>query len=142
MLKNLSDNISIYPFKYKYLEHLIDMLKSQQYLGISDITMRTLPKTGYIVMLNDQPIAAGFLRRVEPCYAQLDTLVSNAYLGSVVRHHGIQMVVDALLADAKRLKLEGIISFTSDQGILTRAESMGFHKVPQTIIALSLHEKA
>lgn len=116
------------------------MLKSQSYAGISDITMRTLPKTGYIVLMNDQPIAAGFLRRVEPCYAQLDTLTANAYFGSQIRHDGINLVVTTLLEDAKRLKLEGIISFTSDKGILTRAESMGFHKVDQSIIAIAINK--
>lgn len=131
-------NISIYPFKFKYLEALHSMLESQNYNGISDITMKTLPKTGYIVMLDDQPIAAGFLRRVEPCYAQLDTLVSNGYFGSQIRHQGIETVVNALLEDAKRLKLEGIIAHTSDKGILSRADSLGFHVVTQTIIAKAL----
>jgi len=62
------------------------------------------------------PVPAGFLRRVEPCYAQIDTLVSNAYCGSIMRHEGISKVVDALLADAKRLKLKGIIAHTADKG--------------------------
>lgn len=112
------------------------MLKSNQYIGISAIEMKTLPKIGYIALMNNQPIAAGFLRRVEPCYAQLDTLTSNAYFGSQIRHEGIKLVVDTLVEESKRIKLKGIIAFTGDQGILNRAKSLGFHEINQSIIGL------
>lgn len=86
-------------------------------------------------MLGTQPIACGFLRRVEPFYAQIDTLASNAYFGSEIRHKAITRIVDSLMEDAKRLKLKGIIAHTSDEGILKRAESLGFRVIQQTIIA-------
>ena len=121
---------------------LIEILESQKYPDIANIQMKTLPKIGYIATLGKQPIAVGFLRRVEPCFAQLDTLVSNAYCGSILRHQGISAVVDSLIVEAKRLKLKGIIAHTGDKGILMRAESIGFKVVPQTIIALSLQEKS
>ena len=130
--------VSVVPFKFKYLQMLLDMHKSHKDSYICDLNMRTLPKIGYIALLGDQPIAAGFLRRLEPCYAQLDTLVSNAYFGSQIRHKGVSLVVDSLLNEAKRLKLEGIIALTVDSGILKRAESLGFRVVPQSVIALSL----
>ena len=132
----LNHSVNITPFKFKHLPQLLEMLESQKYAGISDITMKTLPKVGFIATMNGQPIAAGFLRRVEPCFAQLDTLASNAYFGSNIRH--LSSVVDALLNEAKRLKLKGIISLTGDKGTLERAKSLGFHVVDQTVIALSL----
>lgn len=130
--------INVIPFKFKHLPLLLEMHKSQGYLHLSDINMRTLPKTGYIALMNNQPIAAGFLRRLEPCYAQLDTLVSNAYFGSKIRHEGVKKVVDALLDEAKRLKLEGILAITTDEGILKRAKELGFHTLPQTLIGLPI----
>lgn len=102
--------------------------------------MKTLPKIGFIAMKGKMPVAAGFLRRVEPCYAQIDTLVSNAYCGSILRHEGISKIVENLLIEAKKLKLQGIIAHTQDKGTLLRAEALGFHIVPQTIIALNLQE--
>lgn len=102
------------------------------------LTMRTLPKIGYIATLDKIPVAAGFLRRLEPCYAQIDTLCSNPYFGSIIRHEGIKLVVDQLIADAKRLKLEGIIATTANLGILQRAEALGFKLIPQTLIGLRL----
>jgi len=116
------------------------MHESQKYGAIDTIVYKTLPKIGYIAYHNKMPIAAGFLRRVEPCYAQIDTLVSNAYCGSILRNEAITLIVDNLINDAKKLKLQGIICHTQDKGTLSRAESMGFHIVPQTIIALSLQE--
>lgn len=122
------------PFKHKHLPDLKQMLISQQYANLSLITTRTLPKVGYIAYLNDQPIAAGFLRRLEPCYAQIDTLCSNAYFGSLIRHEGISKVVEALLQSAKDLKLEGIIALTEDEGVKKRALALGFHTINQILI--------
>lgn len=100
--------------------------------------MKTLPKIGYIALLGGHPIAAGFLRRVEGGYGQIDCLTSNAHFGSLVRHQGIQKVVNSLINEAKDLKLKGIIAFSKDAGIVKRAEDIGFHVVEQTIIALPL----
>jgi len=130
--------INTVPFKFKHFKHLLDLLESNNYPDLHSITMKTLPKVGYITYLGDQPIAAGFLRRLEPCFAQIDTLVSNKMFGSQVRHSGIEKVVDSLLDDAKRLKLKGIVAHTADQGILDRAKSIGFHIVNQVIIAKPL----
>jgi hypothetical protein len=116
----------------------MEMLKSQNYEGISDITISSIPKIGYIALLGQQPIACGFLRRMEGNYAQLDGLTSNARFGSKIRHEGIKLVVEALIQEAKDLKLHGIIATTKDQGILDRAKSIGFNVVPQTIISLKL----
>ncbi len=101
--------------------------------------MKTLPKIGYIALMNNQPIAAGFLRKVEGnIVAQLDCLTSNPYFGSQIRHEGISKVVDRLIEDAKDMKLQGIIAFTRDNGILARAKAIGFNVVSSTIISLTL----
>lgn len=139
-VKALDNEISITPFKFKHMPLLIDMLESQKYPDVYNIKMKTLPKIGYIATLDGMPIAAGFLRRVEPCFAQVDTLVSNAFCGSLLRHQGIDKVVNELIREAKRLKLQGLIAHTRDMGTIARAESIGFKIVPQTILALSLQE--
>lgn len=132
--------ISIIPFRYKYLSTLHDLLNANDYIGISEVTMKTLPKIGYIALMGGHPIAAGFLRRVEGGYGQLDTLTSNPHFGSLVRHEGIKLVVDTLIQDAKDLRLQGLIAFTVDKGILSRAEDCGFHTLKHSLIALKLKE--
>ncbi len=131
-----SVDLQILPFKHKHFQHLLHLHETQQYDSMHTIIYRTLPKVGFIAMLGDQPIAAGFLRRLEPCYAQLDTLVSNGYFGAHIRHVGIANVVDSLINEAKRLKLEGIIALTTDAGILKRANSLGFKPLDTSVIAL------
>lgn len=135
---NHTAEINIFPFKFKYFNDLLELHRTQKYASIDTIKMRTLPKIGYIAYFGDHPVAAGFLRRLEPCYAQIDTLVSNAYFGSAIRHEGVKLVVDALITEAKRLKLEGLICHTSDVGVLKRATELGFNLIDQKIIALPL----
>jgi hypothetical protein len=137
-MNDMSIEISLVPFRYKYLKALHDLLESNDYIGISSVNMKTLPKIGYIALMNGHPIAAGFLRRVEGGYAQLDTLTSNKYFGSQIRHAGIVKVVDALLEDTKDLQLNGVIAFTRDVSIIKRAEDLGFHVLSdQKLIAFS-----
>lgn len=132
--------VNITPFKFKHLDMLIELHESQNSPTAKHIEYKTLPKIGFIAYMGKIPVAAGFLRRVEPCYAQIDTLVSNGMYGSLIRNEGITKVVDSLIEEAKRLKLKGIICHTRDKGTLARAETLGFHIVPETIIALSLQE--
>jgi len=132
------NNITIQPFKFKHLPLLHEILSSRQYETICDVDMKTLPKIGYIVLLGKTPVAAGFLRRLEPCFAQIDTLASNAYLGSIIRHQCLSMVVDTLIEDAKRLKIKGIISLTKSKDVLKRAADLGFIELDDKIIALGL----
>lgn len=134
-----TSEINLISFRYKYLKSLHDLLESNDYIGISEVTMKTLPKIGYIATMNGHPIAAGFLRRVEGGYAQFDTLTSNKYMGSIVRHAGIEKVVDALIQDAKDLQLRGIIAFSSDSGVLSRAAEKGFVNLnTQKLLGLKL----
>lgn len=100
--------------------------------------MKTLPKIGYIALLDKNPIAAGFLRRVEGGYAQIDGLTSNASFGGLVRHEGINKVVTALITDAKDLKLNGILAMTKDNGVIDRAKKLGFKVIEENVIALRL----
>jgi hypothetical protein len=114
------------------------MLKNQKYLEISTVSMKTLPKNGYIVLMNGHPIAAGFLRRLEGGYAQIDGLTSNPHFGSQIRHKAIDLVVEHLISDAKTLKLKGILALTKEQSIVNRAKDKGFQVVEQTVLAISL----
>lgn len=129
--------ISLVEFTNKHLLTLIE-LHVYNKVDYKHLTMKTLPKIGYVSFLGKEMIAAGFLRKVEGGFAQIDTLVSNPAFGSQVRHEGIRLVVDALMYDANKLKLKGIIAFTTDQGVLSRAETYGFKDLNQKVIGKML----
>lgn len=133
------DNIYIEDFKAEHLPALISMLEDQGSDDIDDHTMVKLPKIGYMAFIDEEPIAAGFLRQVEGnIVAQIDNLTTNPYFGSEIRHQALCMVLNQLVEDAKSLKVKGIISFTLDKSIIMRAEAMGFHLAGHSIIALRL----
>lgn len=100
--------------------------------------MKTLPKIGYIALSNGYPVAAGFLRRVEGGYGQIDTLTTNRLAHPTVRNDGINKVVDALIQDAKDLRLHGILAITASDSIVDRGLQRGFSLIPQQIIGISL----
>lgn len=132
------DKIRLYEFKHKHLSMLLEMLVDQGH-PLDHINMRTLPRIGYIAMLDNIPIAAGFLRRVEgDVVAQIDGLTSNPHFGSIIRHHGIEQVLNTLLEDAKRLNLKGVYAFCLDPSAIARANKMGFKAVDHTTLALIL----
>ena len=135
----LDSEVSIVPFSFKYLPLLIEMHNNREYFDMASINMKMLPKIGYIALLNKQPIAAGFLRRVEGGFGQLDTFVTNPYFGSKIRNDGINKVWNALISEARVLKLKGLLAFSKDTGLLDRAvKHHKFQIVEQSILAGSL----
>lgn len=117
---------------------LLDMLSKQECEWKDFISYKTLPKTGYIALLNDQPVAVGFLRRVEGGFGQLDTFATNPYFGSKIRNIGINLVVNELMDAAKRMKLHGLMCFTKDSGILSRAQTRSFKPMSDTLLIYKL----
>lgn len=128
--------ISLIPYKAKHFR-LIQELHASNKAHFAE-TNKTLPKIGYIALLGNEPIACGFVRRLEPVFAQIDSLASNGSFGSAIRHAGIKLVVDALLEDCKQLKFQVITCWTNDKGITQRSIDHGFQVIPGIILAKSL----
>lgn len=134
----MDNEISITPFRYKYLQALKNLLESNGSPDAETVSMKNLPKTGYIAMMGGYPVAAGFLRRVEGGYGQIDTLTTNKTYGAIVRHAGILKVVESLLEDANTLKLQGIIAITTEPTVIERSKAYGFKTLTHVVIAKAL----
>jgi hypothetical protein len=131
-------DIKIRPFKSTDLIYLHEILVTQDFNDVKSITHKTLPKIGYIAMLGEHPVATGFLRRVEcDVVAQIDGLSSNKHFGSVIRHEAIKEIVDMLISEAKSLKLQGVVAFTTDLTVIKRAEAIGFLKLNHNLLSLT-----
>jgi hypothetical protein len=100
--------------------------------------MKDLPKIGCVAFMGKQCIAAGFLRRVEPTYGQLDTFLTYPYCGSLIRHDALTKVTDFLLEEAQDLGLTGLLVITKSQEILERAKTYGFEVVEHKTLYKSL----
>lgn len=126
--------LTVLPFKFKHYSLLTEMLEAQSCPWLSGVSYQTLPKIGYIVLLGKQPLAAGFLRRVEGGYGYIDTVVTNPHFGSQMRHQALEIIVKKLLEEAKDLRLRGLIGSTNDAGVLKRAKDLGFTEIDHRVL--------
>lgn len=133
--------VNITPFKpKKHFEVLLDMHLAQHSKSYGSISRETLPEIGYIVYSDTEYhyVAAGFLRMVEGGFCQIDTMVTNPNLTGDVRNEGLILLVDTMIQKAKDLGLLGIVSYTTDNSVISRALGLGFKLVDHKVIALQL----
>lgn len=100
-----------------------------------ELTIDMVPMIGY----SYGDVAFGFLRLVEGKIGQIDGLVTNAEYTSDERNQGISEVINALLIKANQLNLKGIVSFTTNESVIKRAEELGFKSQTATIISKNLN---
>jgi hypothetical protein len=132
--------IEVSPYQESHFDLLLMLHETQSSPTVNDLTPETLPKIGYVAMEGAVPVAMGFLRMIEGGFAQIDTLVSNGDLPSEMRHEGLTKLVDRIIETAKEKQLLGLMCLTRDEGILNRAESLGFHRLFMIPIGLNLTE--
>lgn len=107
--------------------------------------LSSFPAIGYVAYNEDHPIAAGFLRRVEGGYAQIDGVIANRNVQKdrpKDRTTGIDLVIEQLLTRAKELKIDHVIAFTGDKIVLERSFTHGFVPLEQTMVAVNLSADA
>ncbi len=125
----------------KFQSHHLSILKylySTRSESSDHITLDLLPKNGLIIYSKNEPVCIGFMAKIEPCFGQLDGFVTNKNLSSETRHKALSLMVDRLIGIAKKKNIKGLVCHTKDEGILKRAESIGFHVVHEKIIAKML----
>lgn len=98
------------------------------------------PKRGWVVEKNKEKIAVAFLRRCEK-WGMIDCLVSNPFASSDDRHLGINELMDFIIKQAKGMGLTMVFAHSMDNSTLERSETLGFKRLPHTLIALDLAER-
>lgn len=109
--------------------------------GVNPPTRNEVPKIGFIATNFIEPVAMGFLRRVEGGFAQLDGLVTNPKSSSIDRSTCIDEIVTQLVTKAKEKGIKSIMAYSTYESILNRSVKHGFVPIPHSIIALSLIDK-
>lgn len=125
--------IEVSSYQSSYLDTLVMLheTNSQDYNHDN-----VLPEIGFVAYEGAIPVAMGFLRQIEGGYALIDTLVTNRDLSSELRHVGISKLVDKLIETAKDQGFKGVMALSNDDGILKRADTLGFKTIQQTPIGL------
>lgn len=124
--------------EFRIVDHISTIRHWLSQRGLSCALADELPELGYIAFERDEPIAAGFIRKVEPHFAQLDGLITNPMALSADRHAAIDLVVSEIIKKSKELKIRQLLAVSVDEGTLERSKKHGFQKLPHTVIALDL----
>ena len=126
--------VNITSYQKSYFDLLVGMYQSQYSADEDYILPETLPEIGYMAFEGAIPVCAGYLRRVEGGYAQIDGLVSNADVDSDIRHEHMTKLVDKLIEDAVNLGIIGLVCYTDNQDVLKRAKGLGFIVTSKIVI--------
>lgn len=89
-------------------------------------TLKDLPQNGYIALYRGEPMGAGFLRKVEGNFGQIDGLITNKDAPSDLRHSALELIVPNLINLSKNIGITRLMCFTRDTGTLMRSASYGF----------------
>lgn len=105
-------------------------------------TLAEMPKVGHMAYIGERLVAAAFLRKVEGGYAQIDGLTSNPNCAPAERHQAIDLVVAALLTEAKKLNIINVMFISSDESTMARSEKYGFKKLPLAVLAADFTKRS
>ena len=131
VLENHSVKLKVVPFKFKHYLPLLEMLDYE-------IEYRSLPKIGYMALVENSPIAAGFLRKIEGNKSCQIELMPNPYFGKVLQQVGIRWILNSLVLDAKELKLKTIYVLGLEESTLEETKAFGFQELAKHALILSL----
>lgn len=110
--------------------------------GLSVLGADDLPKIGYIAFERGEPIAAGYIRRVEGGTGLIDSLITNPDAPGDMRSSAIDLVVEHLLQTAIKANIHRLLAYSVDSNTLLRAEKrFGFSRLPHTVICADLRKK-
>lgn len=83
-------------------------------------TIEFLPKLGYVVTIDEKPIAMAFLRLIEGGMAYAESLVTSKDFSVFTRVKAIDLVVDKLVEVAKFNDFKYLITTTYRPGVVAR----------------------
>ena len=93
-----------------------------------------LPDHGIVCLIDDKPVAAGFLRACEGI-AFLDSFVTNPASTSSDRDTALNQITDSLILTAKCKGFKKVVCITSSLDIAKRAQQQGFVISPSIIMS-------
>ncbi len=112
-------------FKSRDLTSINKWLKARAKNGI---TCQQLPRVGFVV----PGVAIGFIREVEGGMGIFESLVSNPFASSALRHAAMSAIYAKVMNDAR---FERIIGFSVDNGALSRSADAGWLQLPFTVMS-------
>lgn len=99
-----------------------------------------LPRIGFIIMDGHDPVAMGFLRRIEKSEtAMVDGFVSDPSAPVELRKHALDLLTKTLIKKAKSLGIKKLIAFSAHKNTIKQAQILyEFEKLPSEYDVLGL----
>ena len=133
---NVVDFLEIEPYVSEKHSHLVSAWLDVRKLSPNII--ENPPTIGMIALVNNRPVAVGFIRLAEGGLGIFDGLCTNPDCGPMLRNNCLNKLVEALIKEAKNWEVATILAWSSDKNTLTRSEKFGFRKIPDSVIYLNL----
>lgn len=127
--------------KVRPYDKLRDTLHAIKCLNSRDMDLELvldLPKHGLIALEGNEPIAMGFIRRVEGPYAILDSYITNADVTPELRDRALDTITRKLISLAELNDIKKLMAFSSHSTIIERSVRHGMSKMPYEFTLLSL----
>ncbi len=129
--------MTIEKFRMRHLKDISGWLSAR---GLDTKLIDELPAIGFVAYEDSLPVAAGFLRECEGGSAMADSFITDPIASKASRNAGMNLVLDAVIQEAKRLKFTTLIGFTQDENTRLRSQRHGFEESPHTIVVLNVSE--
>lgn len=99
-----------------------------------------LPRIGFIVMDGLNPVAMGFIRRIEKFdTAMIDSFVSHPSAPDNIRKTALHLLTKTLIKKAKSLGIKKLIAISKHKNTLKQAQSLyGFEVLPSEYDVIGL----
>jgi hypothetical protein len=116
--------------------HHATLCKWLSFYDMEPIEAAHLPPTGFVV----EGLAMGFLYKSDSKAAQIETLISNGYAPREARDAATDLVVEAIIAEARASGFLVLLGITSLDAVVQRALKHGFalDEKPYRIVSLEL----
>ncbi len=107
-------------------------------VGLAD----QLPEVGYVAYRHTEPVAMGFLRRVEGDCGIIDSLMTNPHASKADRNEALDAIFSQLIETAKELGIKSLLGYSKDANTLMRARRYGFSDQPYAVMSATLRSES
>jgi hypothetical protein len=117
--------MNIIKFDHTKYELLCEWWKDHNWPNIS---LESLPTTGYIIEKNETKVCAGFLYKSDSNITWLEFIISNKKCNYETKQEGLDLLIKTLCDEAKKDGYSIVFTSCSHNGLIEKYSNNGFKK--------------
>lgn len=127
--------MKIIPFAPHYTAVMNSWLEAR---GQTPILDADLPKLGFMVFYEANPVACGFLRLCEGAVGIMDSYATNPQMAADIRDEALNLLTLHIMKLAPEMKLSKLIMYTADVNTAARGMKHGFKLSNQVLLGRAI----